>query len=292
MPLYFGGYWLRALRWRYILRPIKDVPTSRLYPALLISLMANNLAGRIGELVRSYLVGEQESVPKSTVLGTVAVDRTFDGLALVGILAVATAFAGAHEAVRLTGIATAVLFAGVIVAMAVLSFSMKARELLRWALSVIPGGIGTKLDGLAESFLDGLAAIRSPAASWRRFCCRWAPGCRRNDVLRRRARFRPQRGLRRLSADLAAANLALSIVASPGGVGPFESATRAISSRSAFGAGTAEAYALALHALLLGPVIVIGLSVLLGHSAASRWTRSWAYLERSPVPAAPRGTLE
>ena len=63
----------------------------------------------------------------------------------------------------------------------------------------------------------------------------------------------------------AAANLALSIFASPGGIGPFEAATKVI--LLAFlndqdAKGLAEAYALGLHALLLGPVILVGFILL------------------------------
>ena len=61
----------------------------------------------------------------------------------------------------------------------------------------------------------------------------------------------------------AAANLALSIIASPGGVGPFEVTAQAILI-DIFGVSksAASAYALALHALLLVPVIVVGFVIL------------------------------
>ena len=61
----------------------------------------------------------------------------------------------------------------------------------------------------------------------------------------------------------AGANLALSIIASPGGVGPFEVTTQAILF-DIFGVekAAASAYAISLHALLLGPVIVVGFAIL------------------------------
>jgi uncharacterized membrane protein YbhN (UPF0104 family) len=61
----------------------------------------------------------------------------------------------------------------------------------------------------------------------------------------------------------AAANLALSILASPGGVGPFEVTTQAVLI-DIYGVSqqSASAYALALHALLLGPVIMVGFALL------------------------------
>jgi uncharacterized membrane protein YbhN (UPF0104 family) len=57
----------------------------------------------------------------------------------------------------------------------------------------------------------------------------------------------------------AAANLAIAIVASQGGIGPFE----IVVSRTIVAFGTskhlADAYAIGLHAILLIPIVVIGL---------------------------------
>jgi len=60
----------------------------------------------------------------------------------------------------------------------------------------------------------------------------------------------------------AASNLALSIFASPGGVGPFELATREVLVLHSVGSASASAYAIALHVLLLAPVIVVGFVLL------------------------------
>src|SRR5918996_426398 len=111
IPLYFIGYWLRTLRWRYLLQPVANVSTLRLYPVTIVGLMANNIApARIGELVRAYLVGQRESISKSTALGTIAVDRAFDGLTLVAILGIVVAGSGASAGVKTIGIVTALLF--------------------------------------------------------------------------------------------------------------------------------------------------------------------------------------
>ena len=68
--------------------------TSRymLFPLVIIGFMTNNLIpARIGELVRAYLLGEREGTSKAAALGTIAVDRLFDGLTLVLMLANAIA---------------------------------------------------------------------------------------------------------------------------------------------------------------------------------------------------------
>ena len=66
LPVYFLGLWMRTIRWQYLLRPVKKVTTLRLYPVVIIGLMANNLLpARAGELARAYVLGERENISKT-----------------------------------------------------------------------------------------------------------------------------------------------------------------------------------------------------------------------------------
>ena len=140
------------------------MPVRRLYPIVLIGLMSNNIApARIGELVRAYLVGEREAISKSTALGTIAVDRAFDGLTLVAILGVVTVATGADVGVRGLGSrrgADLLRRHRWLVALAM------SPSLVRGWLSVffrmLPSKIGEKAESVIDAFLDGLVAIRSP----------------------------------------------------------------------------------------------------------------------------------
>ncbi len=57
----------------------------------------------------------------------------------------------------------------------------------------------------------------------------------------------------------AAANLAIAVLASQGGIGPFELVTKQTFIAAGVATSGAEAYAIGLHALVLLPVIVVGL---------------------------------
>ena len=67
-----------------------------------------------------------------------------------------------------------------------------------------------------------------------------------------------------------AANLVIAVPSTSGGIGPFEYFAREVV--VVFGAGVAlgTAYAIALHALLLIPVVVLGLVLLLQRQIAVR----------------------
>ena len=59
-----------------------------------------------------------------------------------------------------------------------------------------------------------------------------------------------------------AANLAITVPSTSGGIGPFELATREALISVGISSGAASAYAVALHGFLLLPVIVAGLGFL------------------------------
>jgi len=291
VPLYFLGFWLRTMRWRYLLRPVNGgITTRRLFPVVLIGLMANNVApARVGELVRAYLLGERESMSKSTALGTIAVDRAFDGLTLVAILGIAVALSGADAAVKGIGVATALLFAAASAVLVALAFSPRqARGWLLRLIRLLPESLAAAVEDLLDAFLSGLVALRSPralASAALASVGSWLVEASMYAVVGEA--FHLGVGFEVYLIIVAAANLALSIFASPGGIGPFEVATREALVFFNVGGAAASAYALALHALLLAPIIIVGLALL--------WLTQLSLHELfgvSKLPAAPVATSQ
>lgn len=83
----FVSYFFRAVRWRYLLMPLKKTRLANLFPATIIGYMANNiLPARLGEFVRAFVLGEKEGIGKSAVFATLVVDRLFDGFTVLLIL--------------------------------------------------------------------------------------------------------------------------------------------------------------------------------------------------------------
>jgi len=85
--------WLRAIRWRYLLEPIKRIKNHSLFSAVMIGFMANNvLPARIGEFVRAYAIGKKENLSKSLSFATIVVERILDGFTLLAFLLVILIF--------------------------------------------------------------------------------------------------------------------------------------------------------------------------------------------------------
>lgn len=84
IPGIFFSHFLRALRWRYLMDPIKRVDVASLFSALLIGYMANILMpAHLGELVRAYVLGKKREVSASSTFATIVVERIIDVFALL-----------------------------------------------------------------------------------------------------------------------------------------------------------------------------------------------------------------
>jgi uncharacterized protein (TIRG00374 family) len=85
-----GDVLVRAVRWRRLLAPIRDVPFRATLAYLLIGYLANNvLPARLGELVRCHYLGDREGLSRTTALGPVVVERVVDIAVVVAIAAFA-----------------------------------------------------------------------------------------------------------------------------------------------------------------------------------------------------------
>jgi len=83
-------YWIKAVRWRLMLLPIKDATSRALFRPMMIGFFGNNvLPAHLGEFVRMYLGARQLGLRNSEVLATIVLERMFDFLAVVFFLGMA-----------------------------------------------------------------------------------------------------------------------------------------------------------------------------------------------------------
>src|SRR5678816_1932387 len=83
----------RALRWRALLVPVYPVRLGSLFRLVMIGAMLSSiLPARAGEFWRAHALGGEAGLSRSTVFGTIFVERVLDGLA-VALLAATAALA-------------------------------------------------------------------------------------------------------------------------------------------------------------------------------------------------------
>lgn len=79
----FLSYWIRACRWRYLLLPVKPISAGPLFRSTLIGFMGNYLLPfRAGEVMRAVSVGQTQNISKAGALGSIVLERGFDGLVI------------------------------------------------------------------------------------------------------------------------------------------------------------------------------------------------------------------
>lgn len=79
VPIHVMSHWLRAVRWAYLLAPVKKNLSHRnLFSAVMVGFMVNNILPRVGEFVRPYVIGKLEGISKSSAFATVVVERIID----------------------------------------------------------------------------------------------------------------------------------------------------------------------------------------------------------------------
>ncbi len=99
IALYFIAVWVRAWRWHYLLRPVKKIPTQKMFPIVAIGYMGNNIyPARAGEVLRAVILKRKEDVSISASLATIIVERIFDGVVMLGFV-----FVNLPELANLTG---------------------------------------------------------------------------------------------------------------------------------------------------------------------------------------------
>jgi glycosyltransferase 2 family protein len=87
-PILLLSHAVRSWRWRYLLDPVKkDIPFRSLFSSLIIGYMMNNVAPRAGEFVRPYAIWKLEGVSRSAAFGTVLVERIFDVVSFMILIA-------------------------------------------------------------------------------------------------------------------------------------------------------------------------------------------------------------
>src|SRR6185437_6983515 len=157
------SYTFRTIRWRWILRPTRQLSFQTLLPVLFIGFMANNLLpARIGELVRAYALGQKTGLSKSLGLATILVERLCDGVTLVAVLGIVALLFPLPPWARQAGYVAGGLFLVVVLgALLVLASEERALDLLSRACRPLPARVASALQTKAAAFVVGLRALRS-----------------------------------------------------------------------------------------------------------------------------------
>jgi uncharacterized protein (TIRG00374 family) len=280
-PLYLLGacmvallaYWLRALRWQFILLPVKRVRHSSVLLTVAVGYAALSLLpARMGDVIRPLLLARREQFPASASLASILTERVFDLWSVVLFFLLFIIWPPAMpnlgreasrnlEILSFSGyVAGAGLLVGTLVLLGLFRYQDRFIEVLTRPVGRIRESWRQPAANFLEHFLDGLRVLQRPrdllittvaslvmwyVVFWQIQMVLFA-----FDIhLPLRASF--------LIVTLTVIGLA---VPTPGGVGGFHKASQ-IGLTMFFGIelNRATAIAIAYHAICFVPITIIGL---------------------------------
>jgi glycosyltransferase 2 family protein len=264
---------LKAQRWRWLFHP-KRITASTLSLASLVTVgQAVNflVPGRWGELVRTYLTGDELGVSKWFALGTIAAEKLID-LVVLALLVVAllpfvvlpAGIAAQIEVVLLTALAVVV---GVV---ALLGGRGLWLRLADWALRFLPPATAARWHQRIVAGLDGLSALgsrRAALAVWGWTAAFWIMSWS-TGVLLLVAFDLPPSPVIGLTL-LVVLQGGVAVPSTPGKVGVFQLLCMAVLTIFAVPDPVSLAYGLVLHVLVVGGICM--------WAALALWRRSWSW---------------
>jgi glycosyltransferase 2 family protein len=153
---------LKGAGWRFLLLPAKkEIKVMTATSVLVIGLMANNLfPAKLGELVRGYLMGEKENLPKSLCLSTVAVEHLLDILVLTIFLVALLPSVALPPWLQTGGMLVGFAALGMIIVIFILV--RRQETFLRWTgklLSHLPERFRGKIQSVLFNVIQGTKVV-------------------------------------------------------------------------------------------------------------------------------------
>ena len=164
IPTALLSHWVRAVRWGYLLAPVKAKTSRRnLFSGVMIGYMVNNALPRVGELVRPYVLGKLEGISKTSALGSVVIERILDFLTFYFILSIVLfAYPSSLDPFfeHVDSVRPLLLASSVVCFFLFVLLFFRAEVYVRFASKLkilLPKKYRPRFDGLLESFKTGLA---------------------------------------------------------------------------------------------------------------------------------------
>lgn len=168
LPAYFVTHFFRASRWRFLIKPVADVPFKDVIALNWIGFFAIfALPLRIGEVARPALTKMRNGVSISAGFGTIAVERVIDGL--VTSLCVAWALFALPMlpsddefaiALPFYGYLSLTVFASAFIALGLFLWQRElATKLTEWGVGLVSKKLAHVLAAKVNSVADGIRSI-------------------------------------------------------------------------------------------------------------------------------------
>lgn len=260
-----------SLRWHMLIRHIGSPGATRLIPALAIGNMGSAvLPFSLGGVLRAHYLQTRHGIAATSSLSSIVVENLIDALVLAGVFIPAVAILGVGGSLTWTMLAIGGAGGGILILMRVVLSDRSPGRVLALPLKVAPRPLAARLVSCREEAKTGLRSVRSTstlaiavlltvAARVVTVGVHWLVGLA----------FGLDIHWTSYLVVTAAANASGFVALTQGNVGPYEIITAEVVAGLGTARGTATAYAIVAHAVLLVPIVAAGLAFLGWHLATA-----------------------
>jgi len=262
----FLSHYLRALRWRYLLDPIRRLDMKSLFSSLIIGYMANAFTpAHLGEFLRAYVLSKKRQISMGSTFATIVVERIIDVFSLLAVMLLVIFIHPFPEWVIKSGYVMLIGSIGLLLALIILRKMDSKRQLfLGLILRPLPGRFTVKIEDWVEKFFEGVIPLRRghdyitvfvlSVAIWVCYGLVFYLCLQAFDFI--------------ITYDLAwyvslvllaITSISVVVPSSPGYVGTYHYLCQVSLGMFGVPSGPALSYAAVAHGIMLFPVIIIGL---------------------------------
>jgi uncharacterized protein (TIRG00374 family) len=158
----FFSHYLRALRWRYLLDPIRRFDTNSLFSSLIIGYGANTVTpAHLGEFLRAYVLSKKRKISMGSTFATIVIERVIDVFTLLLLMCLVILIHPFPDWVVKSGYIMLAMTLGLLLLLIFFKKSdSKAQAFLRALLRLFPERIGEKIEGMVERFFSGILPLK------------------------------------------------------------------------------------------------------------------------------------
>lgn len=167
--LYASTYLLRSIRYYFMIYPIKKTRVLENFPYTMLGFFMNNIIPlRLGELVRAKVTGERLQISRSSILGTIVVERLIDVIIFVLFFFIIMAVLPFPDFIKNTFYICGAGFGACLLILFLIS-KHEDKALHIFSKLPMPAKIKNFIINLFEKFADGLIMLRKPGVFFTTF---------------------------------------------------------------------------------------------------------------------------
>jgi len=156
--IYISGFLFRAVRWQFIMEPVKKIKFHSSFSVVMIAWMANNLLpARLGEIIRAYVIGKKEQISKSASFATIIIERILDGLTIILFFFIMALLLDLPLWEQKTGYIAGALFIGILIFLILIKTKqIHKSKPVNFLVNIFPDKISDKIPYILNRFAKGL----------------------------------------------------------------------------------------------------------------------------------------